>query len=128
MKIQLASGLQIDAADLYDGAQVQGVDEESLEPRQGIVRNPRIRWTERMPILLADGRVTEFSPPHRLLVIGKGWTEVRDLQPGDSIMAQQPSIVQALGKPALAQVVSFTVEGCSTYFADGLLAHNMKSA
>ena len=128
VKIQLASGLLIDAADLYDGAQVLGADEETLEPMIGIVRNPRIRWTERMPIHLADGRVTEFSPPHRLLVIGKGWTEIRNLQPGDSIMAQHPSIVQALGKAALAQVVSFTVEGCSTYFADGLLAHNLKPA
>jgi hypothetical protein len=70
----------------------------------------------------------EFSLRHRLAVEGKGWVALEDLQPGDGIVAQRPSIVRGLGTPVLAQVVKFEVEGCHTYFAgkNGLLSHNMK--
>ena len=126
VKIQLASGLLVDAADLYDGAVVAGVDDNTLEPMVGIVRSPQITWADRVPIHLEDGTVTEFSAPHRFMVEGKGWTEARNLVPGDSIMAQQPSIVRSVGLPIKAQVVTFSVDGCHTYFSDGLLSHNQK--
>ena len=126
VQIQLASGLLVDAADLYDGAQVAGVNDTTLEPMVGIVRCPMTIWADRVPIHLEDGTVTEFSTAHRFMVEGKGWLEARQLVPGDSILAQQPSIVRSVGKPIKAQVVTFSVDGSHTYFADGLLSHNLK--
>lgn len=126
VKIQLASGLLVDAADLYDGAPVAGVDEQTLLPAVGIVRAPSITWEDRVAVILEDGRAPEFSLPHRLMVEGRGWTEVRHLKPGDSILGQGPNIVRGLGRPIKAQVVKFQVDGCHTYLADGLVSHNVK--
>lgn len=124
--ITLASGLVVEAADLYDGAVVVGVDDVTMSPSTGIVRHPMTIWVERVAIHLEGGGSTEFSANHRLAVEGRGWVEVRHLRPGDSLIAQTPSIVKAIGRPTRAQVVSFQVEGCATYFADGILSHNVK--
>ena len=127
VKILLASGLLVDAGDLYNGAVLAGVNDGTLEPMTGVVSGVSIEFEMRVPIILTDGRVTEFSLLHRMAVEGRGWVAVKDLQAGDSIVAQRPSIVKGLGVPALAQVVKFQVDGCHTYFGDDLLSHNMKA-
>jgi hypothetical protein len=128
MKITLASGARIYAANLHDGAKVVGFSEHEgkILPRVGIVRKPSIGWNERFDIAFTKGRIASFSKNHRVVTDG-GWKQVQDLKPGVSILAMgEPRIVTAVKSIGRAEVVSFQVEGCSTYFADDLACHNIK--
>jgi hypothetical protein len=127
VKIQLASGLLVDAADLYDGAQVIGVDDLTMGPKTGIVRHPTILWRERLAVVLGDGEAPEFSWGHRVAVMGKGWVAVQNLQPGDLLLSQHEARVVDVEARGKGQVVSFEVEGCGTYFSGGILSHNAKA-
>jgi len=124
--ITLASGLTVLAGSLVDGMQVVGVDEATMEPAVGTVREPHTRWVNRMRVVLEDGREPEFTDTHRVAIVGMGWAEVRSLQPGMLLVAQRESRVKAIVPCGMGQVISFTVEGCHTYFSDDILSHNMK--
>jgi hypothetical protein len=126
VKVQLASGLLIEAGDLYDGAQVAAIREQDMEPTVGTLREVRTIWAERVAVVLEDGRAPEFSRGHRLATIDRGWVAVQDLRPGEMLVAQQESRVKAVRCVGLGQVVTFRVIGAGTYFADGILNHNEK--
>lgn len=126
VQITLASGLVVNAADLYEGAQVAGVDEVTLDPSAGVVSHLQKIWRERFAVVLEDGRAPEFSRDHRLAVTGRGWVAVQQIQPGDVLVSNHPAVVQAVESRGLGIVVSFTVDGCHTYITDGLLSHNAK--
>lgn len=125
--VTLASGLVVPAASLHNGARLLAVDDANpMLAKVGTVRDLATIWKERWAIDFADGSA-EFSYNHRIYVVGKGWTEVRRLRPGDAILStsgERP--VTRARKVGRAQVVSFRVEGAGTYFADGLLCHNAK--
>ena len=98
------------------------------ESAAGIVRRPQIVWKERFAIILADGRDVEFSKDHRLLVEDRGWIEVQSLAPGDVLLGANASAVKSITCTGLGQVVTFSVDGCHTYIAGGILCHNMKTS
>lgn len=127
VKVQLASGILVDAGALYDGAQVVGVDDITMEPKAGTVRAPHLRWVDRVAVLLEDGRSPEFSRDHRVAVVDRGWVPVQALHAGDLVMSQEPARVRSIQPAGKGLVVSFQVEGCATYFSDGLLSHNAKT-
>ena len=126
MLVLLASGLRIPAGDLQDGMVVIGVNDNTLEPMTGTVRNPQVIGAVIQPVMLEDGRVLTFSARHRVAVEGQGWIQVEHLHAGDSLIAEQPSIVSSFGKTYFGQVVTFLVDGCHTYFCE-VLCHNKKS-
>lgn len=127
--ITLASGVKIEAGDLYNGAQVIGVDEMTMLPKVGRVCNVIAIFAERYAIRFTDGRKSpEFSANHRLGVKDRGWVRVNDLRPGDVLMATKESVVERVESTGLGTVINFQVDGCNTYFADDLLNHNQKAA
>ena len=127
MKVRLASGLLVNAADLYDGAQLVGVNDMSYAPAVGIVRRPQRIWKDRVDVHLEDGRDVSFSLDHRLLVEDHGWLTVQDLRPGDVLLGDVASRVKAIVPAGKGEVVTFQVDGCHTYLAEGILCHNMKT-
>jgi hypothetical protein len=129
--ITLANGAKIPAGELYDGAKVLGFDEYLhdglVTPKVGIVRNPSRGWQERYDVAFASGRHASFSRNHRV-VTDKGWVQVQDLKGGDTLPSfggpgRTVTAVKPIGK---SQIVSFQVEGCSTYFAEDIACHNYK--
>jgi hypothetical protein len=128
VKVRLASGREVNASDLHDGAVVQAVNDTTLEPiaRGGIIRDCCTIWAQRYRVTLADGRATEWSENHRFAVEDRGWVHVQNLRAGDHILGMQESIVTSVLAVGQGQVVSFRVEGAGTYFAGGLLCHNFK--
>lgn len=125
MKVLLASGLAVEAGDLFNGAKVIGVDGE-MKPAVGTVSGLQTLWKERWGIELEDGRCVEFSKKHRVAVLDRGWVEVQNLRPGDVLISRRESIVSKVVNKGMGQVVSFSVEGCNTYFSEDILSHNRK--
>jgi hypothetical protein len=126
VQITLASGLTLAAGSLVDGMEVLGVNEATMEPAMGTVREPTMTWVDRVRVVLEDGRAPEFTNTHRVAVVPATWKEVRNLLPGDLLVAQCPSRVVRVESAGKGQVVSFSVEGCHTYFSDDILSHNLK--
>ena len=122
----LASGLEVQAGSLRDGMAVVGVDDCTGAPSVGVLRGVERRWVRRVRVVLEDGRAPEFTATHRLGTVEGGWCEAQHLAPGQLLVAQRESRVRAVVAAGQGQVVSFEVEGCHTYFADGLLSHNWK--
>jgi hypothetical protein len=123
----LASGLLVDAADLYNGAPLAGVDEMTGAPKAGVVANLQTIWRDRVAVVLEDGRAPEFSRDHRVATVARGYVAVQALLPGDKLVAQRPSIVREIRSTGMGQVLSFQVQGTGTYFTDDILSHNTKS-
>jgi hypothetical protein len=128
VKVRLANGQEVNAIDLYNGARVAAVDDNTMEtlPAGGVIRDISTMWAQRYQVRLADGTRTEWSENHRFAVTGRGWVHVQDLQPGDHIMGLKECIVDSVLATTTAEVVSFRVEGAGTYFAGGMLCHNYK--
>lgn len=127
--ILLASGLSVSAGSLTNDVKVVGVDLEG-RPAVGTIKGLHKNWVKRVRIVLQDGRAPEFTFNHRVALAGEGrplWVEVRDLKPGDLLMAQRESRVVRIEAAGMGQVISFQVEGCSTYFTDDILSHNLKA-
>jgi len=129
VKVRLINGREVLASDLHNGAVVAAVDDTTMEPlpNGGIIRDFLVIWGQRYRLKLTDGSVTEWSENHRFAVKDRGWTHVQNLMPGDHILGLKECIVESLLAVGDGQVVSFRVEGAGTYFAGGLLCHNLKT-
>jgi hypothetical protein len=126
VKITLASGAKVDAGDVHKGMKVMGVDESTFKPSVGTVDHVTTIWRPRYAVSFVDGRCSEYSKDHRFGVLDRGWIAIQDLRPGDTLIATKESIVAKVVPTGLAQVISFNVLGCHTYFSDDVLSHNQK--
>ncbi|RYE76624.1 MAG: hypothetical protein EOO80_12625 [Oxalobacteraceae bacterium] len=129
VKVRLVNGTEVNAGSLHNGACVAAVDDNTMTalPNGGIVRDFAVIWALRYQVRLTDGEATEWSHNHRFATVKRGWVHVQDLMPGDHIMGIKECIVDTVLATGEGQVVSFRVEGAGTYFAGGMLCHNIKA-
>lgn len=127
VKIRLAGGTEVEASQLYNGAKLESVDDETLVPKIGTVNYLQTVWQPRLRLKLTNGQVTEWSEHHRFAVVDRGWVEIENLLPGDHIVGLSEAVVESVIFVGEAPVISFLVEGAGTYFGGGLLCHNIKS-
>jgi hypothetical protein len=128
VKVRLANGCDVNASELHNGARVMAVDDNTMLPlpQGGIVRDVATIWKLRYRIKLTNGAATEWSENHRFAVVDRGWTAVQNLRSGDHIMGLDECVVDSVFAVGEGQVVSYRVEGAGTYFAGGMLCHNLK--
>jgi hypothetical protein len=81
--------------------------------------------SERVEVVLADGRAWTFSPGHPLMSGGR-FVAVRDLHPGDRLDGPQPGEVAEVRPAPRGPVVRITVKDAASYVAGGILSHNAK--
>jgi hypothetical protein len=129
VKVQLMNGTEVEAGHLHNGARVAAVNDSTLEPipAGGVITNLMRVWARRWRVRLTDGAATEWSENHRLYVVGKGWTPVQRVRPGDHIAGQKECIVESVLMVGEGEVISYEVRGAGTYFAGGMLCHNYKA-
>jgi hypothetical protein len=130
--ILLEDGSTVAAAELRDGMRVQGFQDNGTgAPAIGTIRYAAIEPSRsRYLLTLADGRQMHFSKDHRLWSATKGeWVVVQQLSVGEELQgATTNSFVASVAADGPGPVIGFVVEDTHTYFADGLLSHNVKSS
>lgn len=127
MRILMVGGEYLEAGKLVDGMQVLGLDERDLyTPAVGTVRHPHPIKVQATRVEYEEGFHTDFSFYHRLGVLNKGWVAVQDLTPGDILIAQRPATVRSVTPLGERTVITFKVDGPSTYFTEDVLSHNVK--
>lgn len=68
-------------------------------------------------ILTAEGFTHKVTPDHRVWVVGKGWVEAQDLNPGDKLELQTQSLFGSDHNPLLALVAGL-LAGDGTFGSD----------
>jgi len=78
--------------------------------------------------LVTEAEVLQVTAEHPVWVQGRGWTEVRELQPGDPVAGIGGDVLVRAAIPidSPREVFNFTVPGTDSYFvgSSGLWVHN----
>jgi len=86
------------------------------------------RTAPRYYALVTEAEVLQVTAEHPLWVQGRGWTEVRELRPGDPIasIGGDTLVRETVPIESPREVFNFAVPGTESYFvgADGLWVHN----
>jgi RHS repeat-associated protein len=87
------------------------------------------RATETILHVRAGSETISVTPEHPFWVEGRGWTEAKDLRPGDLLSGKRGEsvpVVEVKRSEGAFKVYNFEVEGSHTYFVShtGLLVHN----
>jgi RHS repeat-associated protein len=139
--VTMADGTQKAIDQIQVGEQVLAFDEVSarLLPARVTERFVHPDWQEQADTILINGRL-RATTNHPFLVNGR-WQRADQIQPGDIFRTLTPVLIDngpvrtMLSEPVLTlvplpgveTVYNLEVEGYHTYFAEGVLVHNMKA-
>lgn len=130
---------QVPIEDLRPGDTVYSYDEKNRQIVQGkvsaVFRHPRTPYGK---LTLTNGTTLGVTPEHRFFNSGqwtavsqlKRWTALLELFPQDLSLAPVAvlSYTPPDGEKTAAEVYNIEVETYHNYFANGILAHNLKVA
>ncbi|MEA2696667.1 MAG: hypothetical protein QOI66_938 [Myxococcales bacterium] len=141
-RVTMADGTQKAIDQIQVGEQVLAFDEKSarLMPARVTERFVHPDWKEQADTILINGRL-RATTNHPFLVNGR-WQRADQIQPGDIFHTLTPILIDngpvrtMLSEPVLTlvplpgveTVYNLEVDGYHTYFAEGVLVHNMKAA
>ncbi len=126
--ITLDSGRRIPAGELRPGHRVWAQPEHGgAFGSYDVQAVELLEQSERVAVVLDDGRRIVCSPGHRFLVGGgRGFTPAASLEAGAALLGLEPGTVRHLEAESPGPVVRITVKDAHTYVNDGLTVHNAK--